>query len=214
MHKFFQFHFLRCLIPQSQVEMHLPALIGMVMQVTQPKAMNHSHLNCPFFLIVILCNLTVLTPTCNLCSGERSFTPSLNIRPIPTYKLAREKPKKTVKLDQKISMKILFHFPPVCPVNNNRLIQQQPAKTSVSPRSSLMGTFRTEERLQLSGRNSILMAQTNVYIINPVVMGFQIQICPILRVFWSILVKCCVHLPTSSSKTQMPLQEKTILLKY
>ena len=25
-------------------------------------------------------------------------------------------------------------------------------------------------------------------------MGFQIQICPLLRVFWSILVKCCVHL--------------------
>ena len=43
---------------------------------------------------------------------------------------------------------------------------------------------------------------------------FQIQICPILRVFWSILVKCCVHLPTSSSKTQMLLLEKTIFHKY
>ena len=41
-------------------------------------------------------------------------------------------------------------------------------------------------------------------------MGFQIQICPILRVFWSILVKRCVHLPTSSSKTQMLL----LLHKY
>ena len=50
---------------------------------------------------------------------------------------------------------------------------------------------------------------TNVYIINPVVMGFQIQIFPILRVFWSILVTCCVDLPTSSSKTQMLLLEKT-----
>ena len=40
----------------------------------------------------------------------------------------------------------------------------------------------------------------NVYIINLVVMGFQIQTCPIVRVFWSILVKCCVHLPMSSSK--------------
>ena len=45
-------------------------------------------------------------------------------------------------------------------------------------------------------------------------MGFQMQICPILRVFWSILVKCCVHLPTSSSKTQMLPLEKTIFQKY
>ena len=75
-----------------------------------------------------------------------------------------------------------------------------------SARSSPMGTFRAEERLRLSGRNSILMTQTNVYIINPVVMGFQIQICPILRVFWSIWVKCCFHLPTCFSKTKMLLQ--------
>ena len=50
----------------------------------------------------------------------------------------------------------------------------QPAKTSVSPRSSSLRTFRAEERLRLSDRNSILMMQINVYIINPVVMGFQI----------------------------------------
>ena len=31
-----------------------------------------------------------------------------------------------------------------------------------------------EERLQISDRNSILMTQINVYIMNPVVMGFQI----------------------------------------
>ena len=31
---------------------------------------------------------------------------------------------------------------------------------------------------------------------------------------WSILVKCCVHLPTSYSKTQMLLLEKTIFHKY
>ena len=31
---------------------------------------------------------------------------------------------------------------------------------------------------------------------------------------WSILVKCCVHLLTSSSKTQMLLLEKTIFHKY
>ena len=38
--------------------------------------------------------------------------------------------------------------------------------------SSLFATGE-EERLRLSGRNSILMTQTNVYIMNPVVMGFQ-----------------------------------------
>ena len=54
----------------------------------------------------------------------------------------------------------------------------------------------------------------NVYIINRVVMGFQIQICTILRVFWSILVNFCVHLPTSSSKTQRLLLEKSIFHKY
>ena len=38
-------------------------------------------------------------------------------------------------------------------------------------------------------------------------MGFQMQICSILSVSWSILVKCCVHLRMSSSKTQMLLLE-------
>ena len=42
----------------------------------------------------------------------------------------------------------------------------------VSPRFLPLGTFRTEEHLWLSGRNSILMTQINVDIINPVVMGF------------------------------------------
>ena len=70
-----------------------------------------------------------------------------------------------------------------------------------------------KKRLRLSGRNSVLMTQINVYIINPVVMGFQ-NTSPILRVFWSILVKCCVHLPTSSSKTQTLLLEKSIFHKY
>ena len=36
------------------------------------------------------------------------------------------------------------------------------------------GTFRAEERLRLSDRNSILLTKINVYIKNPVVMGFQI----------------------------------------
>ena len=73
--------------------------------------------------------------------------------------------------------------------------------------------FRAEERLRHGGRNSILMAQINVFIINPVVMWFQIWICTILLVFWSLLVKCCVHLPTSCSKTQMLLLENTIFHK-
>ena len=64
-----------------------------------------------------------------------------------------------------------------------------------------LGMFRVEERLLLSDRNSILMMQINVYIINPVVL-------------WSILEKCCVHLPMSSRKTQMPLLEKTIFHKH
>ena len=44
-------------------------------------------------------------------------------------------------------------------------------KASFSPRSSPSGTFRKEERLQLRVRNSILMTQSSVYIINPVVYG-------------------------------------------
>ena len=40
-------------------------------------------------------------------------------------------------------------------------------------------------------------------------MGFQVQICSILRFSWSILVKCCVQ-RTSTSKTQMLLQQKNI----
>ena len=76
------------------------------------------------------------------------------------------------------------------------------------------GMFCKEERLWLSDRNSILMTWINVYTINPVIMGFQMQICSILHFSWSILVKCCVHLRMSSSKTQMLLLEKTIFHKY
>ena len=87
--------------------------------------------------------------------------------------------------------------------------RKHPFLTSSSP----LETFRAEERLRLRGRNSILITQINVFIINLVVMGFQIWICTILLVFWSILVKCCVHLPTSRSKTQMLLLENTIFHK-
>ena len=85
-------------------------------------------------------------------------------------------------------------------------LRKHPFLTSSSP----LATFRAEERLRLRGRNSILITQINVFIINPVVMGFQIWICTILLVFWSILVKCCVHLSTSCRKTQMLLLENTI----
>ena len=55
-----------------------------------------------------------------------------------------------------------------------RVSFRQPAKISVSPRSSPLGTFRAERRLRLSDRNSILMTEINVYILNTVVKGFQI----------------------------------------
>ena len=76
------------------------------------------------------------------------------------------------------------------------------------------GTIHEEERLRLSSRNSILMTSINVNIINLVVMGFQMQICSILCFSWSILVKCCVHLRMSSSKTQMLLLQKTRFHKH
>ena len=88
-------------------------------------------------------------------------------------------------------------------------LRKHPFLTNSSP----LGTFRAGERLRLRGRNSILMTQINVFIINPIVVGFQIWICTILLVFWSILVKSCVHLPTSRSKTQMLLLENTIFHK-
>ena len=53
-----------------------------------------------------------------------------------------------------------------------------------------------------------------VYIINSVIVGFQMQICSILHFSWSILVKCCVHLRTSSSNTQMLLLEKYMYHKF
>ena len=42
-------------------------------------------------------------------------------------------------------------------------------------------------------------------------MGFQMQICSILRFSWSILVKCFVYLRTIS---RMLLLEKNIIHKY
>ena len=41
------------------------------------------------------------------------------------------------------------------------------------PSSLPLGAFHAEERLRPSDRNSILVTQINVYVINPVVMGFQ-----------------------------------------
>ena len=45
-------------------------------------------------------------------------------------------------------------------------------------------------------------------------MGFQMQICSILLFSSSTLVKCCVHLRTSSSKTQMLFLEKNIFHSF
>ena len=75
---------------------------------------------------------------------------------------------------------------------------QQPAKTSVSPRSSPPGTFREEERLRLSDRNSILMTQINVYIINRYSRGsnykfVQFYVSP--GRFWESVVFICQRAP-------------------
>ena len=45
-------------------------------------------------------------------------------------------------------------------------------------------------------------------------MGFHNQICSILRFSWSILLKCGVHLRTSSSKNQMLLLEKNMFHQF
>ena len=42
-------------------------------------------------------------------------------------------------------------------------------------------------------------------------MEFKMKISSILHFSWSILVKCCVHLRTSPSKTQTLPQEKNII---
>jgi len=55
----------------------------------------------------------------------------------------------TAYLSDSIIFKLTYH--PLI------LREEGPAKTSVSPRSSSMETFRSEERLRLSDRNSILM---------------------------------------------------------
>ena len=52
-------------------------------------------------------------------------------------------------------------------------VRAYPVNTARSPCSSQLRTIRQEERLRLSDRNSILMTKINVYVINPVVVGFQ-----------------------------------------
>ena len=47
--------------------------------------------------------------------------------------------------------------------------------TAVSHRSLPLGTFGEEEHLRLSDRNIILMTQIDVYIINWIVTGIQMQ---------------------------------------
>ena len=77
------------------------------------------------------------------------------------------------------------------------------------PPVSRGGTSATQRQKFHTGHED-----ANQCLINPVAMGFQMQIYSILRFSCSILVKCCVHLRTSSSKTQMPVLEKTIFHKY
>ena len=77
-------------------------------------------------------------------------------------------------------------------------VMLQPAKTSVSPRSSPMGTFHAEERLRLSGRNSILMMQINVYIITRQSWGSKhkfVQFCVSSGRFWYSVVFICERAP-------------------
>ena len=83
-------------------------------------------------------------------------------------------------------------------------------KADVSPRSSPLRDV-SREGTSATQRQKIPYwwgKSMYVYIINPVVIGLQMQICSILRFSWSILVKCCVHLRMNSSKTQMLLLEK------
>ena len=74
-------------------------------------------------------------------------------------------------------------------------------------------------RLGCFGRRGICVSATEILYwwhksINLVVMGFQMQICLILCLFWSILVKFCIHLWMSSSKTQTLLLAKNIFYEY
>ena len=54
-------------------------------------------------------------------------------------------------------------------VNYHASLREQPFLHAPSRR----GRFRKEERLRLSDRNSILMTYINIYMINLVVVGFQ-----------------------------------------
>ena len=73
-------------------------------------------------------------------------------------------------------------------------LRKHPFLLATSP----LGTFRAEERLRqkfhTDDANQCLHNKSGSH-------GVPNIICPILRVFWSILVNC-VYLPTSSSETQ------------
>ena len=86
-------------------------------------------------------------------------------------------------------------------------------KADVSPRSSPLRDV-SQGGSSATQRAKFHTDDVNQCLINPVVKGFQMQICSILRFSWSNLEKCCVHLRMSSSKTQMLLLEKTIFHKY
>ena len=76
------------------------------------------------------------------------------------------------------------------------------------------GTFRAEERLRLSDRNSVLMTQINVYIINPVVMGINLSHFTSLMVdFGKVLCSSANGLLAAKLKIML-LLEKTTIQKY
>ena len=84
-------------------------------------------------------------------------------------------------------------------------LQKEPFKSAFSLCSSPLGTFCEEECLRLSHRNSILMTQINVYIIIPVVIGFQMQICSILG-FSRVPFDLCSLLPVNLKTIDKTMQ--------
>ena len=93
---------------------------------------------------------------------------------------------------------------------NSPLYRTYPAKTTVSPHCLLLGTFREEECLWLRDRNSLLKMSINVYIIKPVVMGFQMWNNLFNCMFSIIVVFICKW---ALRKTQMLLLKRNIFCK-
>ena len=80
------------------------------------------------------------------------------------------------------------------------------------------GTFREEEPLPLSDRNSILMTKINVYIINPVVMVFQnanlLNFTFLLVDFGKILCSSANELQQNSNATNIDCFQRFIAFTF